>query len=165
MGRKKRRKALAAATQTEHVEATTCSVCYEAYTTLENKEPVVLCCGHTFCRTCILGIEQYRGFVHCPMCNKSAGTRPAHTLPRNYSLAAALEVINSLRNSSTEVSLTNSSSKLSMLKQELDDISSDLAILCEESCTTKKKKEKQRSNDVNRYEAINAALRTVIDSM
>lgn len=160
MGRKKHRKTSTAEAQTEHIEATTCSVCYEPYTATEDKEPVVLYCGHTFCRSCILGIEQYKGFVHCPLCNKSAGTQPAHTLPRNYSLFAALHVINSLHSSASE----SSSCKLSLLKQELDDVSSRLAIISrEKDCLPKKRKKHQ--NEINRYEEINATLRKVIDSI
>ncbi|XP_018429889.1 PREDICTED: E3 ubiquitin/ISG15 ligase TRIM25-like [Nanorana parkeri] len=64
-----------------------CSVCLENYTA-----PVMLKCGHNFCRVCIdrvLDTQEGSGGYSCPECREKFQERPA--LPRNITLRNIVE--------------------------------------------------------------------------
>ncbi|XP_073479394.1 E3 ubiquitin-protein ligase TRIM8-like isoform X1 [Aquarana catesbeiana] len=66
-----------------------CSVCLNIYT-----DPVMLPCGHNFCRVCIdcvLGTQEGSGGFFCPVCRKRFRSRPA--LQRNITLHNIVEKV------------------------------------------------------------------------
>lgn len=78
-------------------EELTCSICYSLF-----EDPRVLPCSHTFCRSCLEGVQQYSGTSHwrhlavplkCPNC-RSPVQIPAggtESLPINFALKAIVE--------------------------------------------------------------------------
>ncbi|XP_077327909.1 E3 ubiquitin-protein ligase TRIM39-like [Lithobates pipiens] len=65
-----------------------CSVCLNIYT-----DPVMLRCGHNFCRVCIDGVldtQEGSGDFFCPVCRKRFRSRPA--LQRNITLHNIAEI-------------------------------------------------------------------------
>ncbi|XP_073488512.1 E3 ubiquitin/ISG15 ligase TRIM25-like [Aquarana catesbeiana] len=68
-----------------------CSICLEMY-----KCPVMLSCGHNFCRVCIDGVldtQEGSGDYSCPQCRKRSRGRP--TLQRNITLCNIVETLRS----------------------------------------------------------------------
>ncbi|XP_073488518.1 E3 ubiquitin-protein ligase TRIM39-like [Aquarana catesbeiana] len=68
-----------------------CSICLEMY-----KDPVMLSCGHNFCRVCIdrvLDTQVGSGDYSCPQCRKRSRSRP--TLQRNITLCNIVETLRS----------------------------------------------------------------------
>ncbi|OCT57520.1 E3 ubiquitin-protein ligase TRIM7 [Xenopus laevis] len=68
-------------------EELSCSICLNIYT-----DPVLLPCGHNFCRGCIekvLGAQEGSGAYSCPECRQESEERP--TLPRNRTLGNIAE--------------------------------------------------------------------------
>ncbi|XP_040211109.1 E3 ubiquitin/ISG15 ligase TRIM25-like [Rana temporaria] len=68
-----------------------CSICLEMY-----KDPVMLSCGHNFCRVCIdrvLDTQEGSGGYSCPQCRKRSRSRP--TLQRNITLCNIVETFRS----------------------------------------------------------------------
>ncbi|XP_066446406.1 E3 ubiquitin-protein ligase TRIM11-like [Eleutherodactylus coqui] len=64
-----------------------CSICLSTYT-----DPVMLRCGHTFCRVCIhrvLDTQDEAGVYSCPECREESQERPA--LMRNLALRNIME--------------------------------------------------------------------------
>ncbi|KAM5194233.1 E3 ubiquitin/ISG15 ligase TRIM25-like [Mantella aurantiaca] len=64
-----------------------CSICLDYY-----KDPVILECGHNYCRDCIgrvLDIQEESGGYSCPECKQMFGRRPA--LQRNLKLRNIVE--------------------------------------------------------------------------
>jgi hypothetical protein len=52
-----------------------CPICLEQYDDADDRTPIILECGHTFCRTCVTAI--YGGLhCHCPNCRKYIVGRP-----------------------------------------------------------------------------------------
>ena len=48
-----------------------CKICFETYNTT-NRKPLVLPCGHTFCKVTISDLihKKQRGAIECPLCKK-----------------------------------------------------------------------------------------------
>ncbi|XP_077349614.1 E3 ubiquitin-protein ligase TRIM39-like [Lithobates pipiens] len=68
-----------------------CSICLEMYA-----DPVMLSCGHNFCRVCIdrvLDAQEGSGAYSCPQCRKRSRRRP--TLQRNITLCNIVETLRS----------------------------------------------------------------------
>ncbi|XP_040190583.1 uncharacterized protein LOC120922180 isoform X1 [Rana temporaria] len=68
-----------------------CSICLEIY-----KDPVMLSCGHNFCRVCIdrlLDTQEGSGGYSCPQCRKRSMGRP--TPQRNITLCNIVETLRS----------------------------------------------------------------------
>ncbi|XP_077349615.1 E3 ubiquitin-protein ligase TRIM39-like [Lithobates pipiens] len=68
-----------------------CSICLEMYA-----DPVMLSCGHNFCRVCIdcvLDTQEGSGAYSCPQCRKRSRRRP--TLQRNITLCNIVETLRS----------------------------------------------------------------------
>ncbi|XP_040211107.1 E3 ubiquitin/ISG15 ligase TRIM25-like [Rana temporaria] len=68
-----------------------CSICLEIY-----KDPVMMSCGHNFCRVCIdrvLDTQEGSGGYSCPQCRKRSMSRP--TLQRNITLRNIVETFRS----------------------------------------------------------------------
>uniref|UniRef100_A0A8C7IGN9 RING-type domain-containing protein n=1 Tax=Oncorhynchus kisutch TaxID=8019 RepID=A0A8C7IGN9_ONCKI len=65
-----------------------CSVCPELL-----KEPVVIPCGHSYCRSCVEGYwdQDDQGIYSCPQCKQTFTPRP--TLRKNNMLAEVLETL------------------------------------------------------------------------
>ncbi|XP_040211111.1 E3 ubiquitin-protein ligase TRIM39-like [Rana temporaria] len=68
-----------------------CSICLEMY-----KDPVMLSCGHNFCRVCIdrmWDAHEVSGGYSCPQCRKRSWSRP--TLQSNITLRNIVETLRS----------------------------------------------------------------------
>lgn len=65
-----------------------CLICCEEYSSLqENHQPLVLPCGHTFCKQCLVTLTTKK----CPLDNKSFNYMTVPHLPVNYSVLKLLE--------------------------------------------------------------------------
>ncbi|KAK8746570.1 hypothetical protein OTU49_017082, partial [Cherax quadricarinatus] len=64
--------------------AVRCGVCSEVYET-KVREPLVLPCGHTFCRVCLSSVEAARSLC-CPSCRSTHPTLLTQHLPVNYAV-------------------------------------------------------------------------------
>nr|XP_053650229.1 uncharacterized protein LOC128700797 [Cherax quadricarinatus] len=62
-------------------ETVRCEVCSELYQT-DSRDPVLLPCGHTFCRTCIVSVQK-EGDLSCPSCSQDISQVDAADLPVN----------------------------------------------------------------------------------
>lgn len=60
--------------------AITCCICDEVYNS-EERKPLLLQCGHSFCRSCLLQIKNSINENLCPICRDSWGTQPVDSLP------------------------------------------------------------------------------------
>lgn len=64
----------------------TCSVCLKVYQQ-GTRDPLVLPCGHTFCRVCITAVHSTSGGnVICPTCRRDSGVVDVSKLPICYPL-------------------------------------------------------------------------------
>lgn len=72
------------------LKSSECIICYEQYTEDESKEPVVLHCGHTFCRSCIrmMAVDRISFNVYpCPECREETRIEKSHNggiPPKNF---------------------------------------------------------------------------------
>ena len=71
-----------------------CTICFNGYETL-TREPIVVQCGHTFCRECLVEYfnrkRERNKKVECPLCNKVVLKRmDVGLLPKNYAVLDAL---------------------------------------------------------------------------
>ncbi|XP_063888137.1 uncharacterized protein LOC135115370 [Scylla paramamosain] len=66
-----------------------CDVCREDYTTTTTKRPLILHCGHTFCRECVEVLAR-RGLIRCPTCRKCE-MRSLASIPTNTVMISMLE--------------------------------------------------------------------------
>ena len=62
----------------------TCCICKDVYNFLE-KKPLVLPCGHTFCRSCLQQMKS-RNYKICPLCRKNWQRQPLDSLTVNRQL-------------------------------------------------------------------------------
>lgn len=69
----------------DHLE---CKVCYEAFNH-NDKKPMALQCGHTFCRTCTDKLHS-NGSIKCPLDNKAMRTT-LDAVPVNYAVLGMIE--------------------------------------------------------------------------
>ncbi|XP_042231986.1 uncharacterized protein LOC121872923 [Homarus americanus] len=65
-------------------EAVTCQVCSDVYQS-GLRDPLVLCCGHTFCRSCLSSLR-VRGDFNCPSCRRDLDHIDLEDLPICFSL-------------------------------------------------------------------------------
>nr|XP_045614354.1 tripartite motif-containing protein 5-like [Procambarus clarkii] len=65
-------------------EAVTCAVCSQVYQK-GPREPLVLPCGHTFCRSCLFNLYDDYGLV-CPTCRRDFSHLEVDNLPLCFSL-------------------------------------------------------------------------------
>lgn len=69
------------------MECETCSLQFD----LGTRAPLVLQCGHTFCKACITRNTETRGSVQCPK-DRSVDSRQVSQLPRNFALVDSLKL-------------------------------------------------------------------------
>ena len=62
----------------------TCCICEEVYNVLE-KKPLVLPCGHTFCRSCLQQLKSRNDEI-CPICRRNWQGQPLDCLTANLQL-------------------------------------------------------------------------------
>lgn len=67
------------------MEETSCTLCLEQYE-LKKHEPVMLPCGHTFCRPCLVREERAAKRLSCPSCRYACSNTLALQLPMNFSM-------------------------------------------------------------------------------
>ncbi|KAG0717609.1 E3 ubiquitin-protein ligase TRIM32 [Chionoecetes opilio] len=83
-------------------EAVTCIVCLKVYQQ-GTRDPLVLPCGHTFCRVCISAVQSTsRGSLICPTCRRDAGTLDISQLPICYPLVGLSSNCSDIKVSVTE---------------------------------------------------------------
>lgn len=70
-------------------DAITCTVCSEEYRTGKH-DPLIMPCGHTFCRDCIISIKTTKN-VSCPTCREQHEGMRVESLPLNYSILSLSE--------------------------------------------------------------------------
>ncbi|XP_066957680.1 uncharacterized protein [Macrobrachium rosenbergii] len=70
-------------------EAITCAVCSEEYRSGKH-DPLILQCGHTFCRSCITNIKDSKKHF-CPTCRDEIGEDTYEKLPMNFSILSLSE--------------------------------------------------------------------------
>lgn len=69
------------------MECETCSIQFD----LNARAPLVLQCGHTFCKTCITRSVETTGRLQC-LKDRTADSRQVSQLPRNFALVEALKL-------------------------------------------------------------------------
>ncbi|CAG9329206.1 unnamed protein product [Blepharisma stoltei] len=79
-------------------EGICCPVCMERFNESRHS-PLLLGCGHTFCRDCLCSLHKTKQQLKCPHCNK-VDHRAPDLLPKNYILSEV--VLKSLYNTTTE---------------------------------------------------------------
>lgn len=79
-------------------EGICCPVCMERFNDSRHS-PLILACGHTFCRDCLCSLHKNKQQLKCPHCNKIDHRAP-DTLPKNYILSEV--VLKSLYNTTTD---------------------------------------------------------------
>ena len=67
-----------------------CNVCSDMFSGSNNKQPRVLCCGHTFCSKCLSHLVSHNT-IECPACRKITAlpNNLLSGLPINYALVDA----------------------------------------------------------------------------
>lgn len=65
-------------------DAVTCGVCSEFFEK-GIRDPLVLPCGHTFCRSCVMNVRRTGNFL-CPICRQTHNNVDVNKLLINYSL-------------------------------------------------------------------------------
>ena len=73
-------------------EAMSCDVCSDVYEQVQ-RTPLVLPCGHTFCRACLTDIRK-SGRFQCPTCRAGHNNLQVEALTVNYSLLNILPLCN-----------------------------------------------------------------------
>ena len=67
-----------------------CNICFELFDT-SDKAPLILPCGHTFCKRCIK--KQFRrGKIDCPLDKKTHQAPKADHFPLNFTILHSIEV-------------------------------------------------------------------------
>ena len=66
------------------MEVPHCSVCFNDFNETEHL-PLIIHCGHTFCKHCIEGFEKRLGALSCPLC-RDKDYRQISVLPTNVML-------------------------------------------------------------------------------
>lgn len=69
-------------------EYLTCCICYEEYS--NNRIPLVLSCGHTFCTVCISNFLSQTSQISCPF-DRKVDSRPLSLINKNVSLLQIIE--------------------------------------------------------------------------
>jgi hypothetical protein len=59
-----------------------CPICLERFNETQHS-PLILECGHTFCKECIISLQNNKRDLRCPQC-KRIESRPVDKLPKNY---------------------------------------------------------------------------------
>ncbi|KAF2353895.1 B-box-type zinc finger [Trinorchestia longiramus] len=106
-----------------------CEVCCEDYDAADRK-PICLSCGHTVCRSCLIGIVATRG-TNCHKCKQSI-RQPVDQLPVNYALIpsspSSQNPVSETHPSSSVARCENHNSNLDYFCATCDDI------LCRKCC-------------------------------
>mmetsp|Transcript_4745 Transcript_4745/g.7142 ORF Transcript_4745/g.7142 Transcript_4745/m.7142 type:complete len:1017 (+) Transcript_4745:916-3966(+) len=76
-----------------------CSICMERFNDSRHA-PLVLNCGHTFCRDCLSSLQSAKSQIKCPNCN-SIESRSIDALPKNFILSEI--VLKTLYSNDTQV--------------------------------------------------------------
>jgi len=66
-------------------EGLLCPICMERFND-SRRPPLILGCGHTFCRECLTYLHQSKQELKCPQCNK-VDSRSVGELPKNFILS------------------------------------------------------------------------------
>ncbi|XP_064078905.1 uncharacterized protein LOC135196208 isoform X4 [Macrobrachium nipponense] len=121
-----------------------CAVCKEKMNRYE-KEPVCLpSCGHSFCRECLIGINDAVGRITCPTCRICHQGQLPQDLPVNWLLLEMLdkEEGESTRNQdSTELPVRNT--------REAPQSTNHISVDFNESCKSNKDKESSSNENQN----------------
>eukprot|EP00301_Raphidiophrys_heterophryoidea_P013387 c20791_g1_i1.p1 GENE.c20791_g1_i1~~c20791_g1_i1.p1 ORF type:complete len:283 (+),score=47.85 c20791_g1_i1:39-851(+) len=70
-----------------------CTICFERFRAFgEDRIPVVLPCGHTFCRSCIneLCARSTKPQIECPTCRANVSCPPGSNFPKNFLVIEAM---------------------------------------------------------------------------
>lgn len=73
-------------------EYLTCAVCLELFNSQE-RLPLILTCGHSLCKACILSIRQAQGFIICPI-DRATENKTVESLITNLALLQLVDVSN-----------------------------------------------------------------------
>ncbi|XP_071516705.1 uncharacterized protein [Panulirus ornatus] len=79
-------------------EAVKCRVCLEQYEP-DDREPLMLPCGHTFCRSCVLA-GRTTGRHRCPSCKRDLTLIEVQELPINFQVLELISVFTKLQHES-----------------------------------------------------------------
>jgi len=66
----------------EVFEPFTCSICFLLF-----EEPLVISCGHSFCKRCLQSLKPYQ--LYCPLCRIPFSS--VENLPKNYAVQCWLD--------------------------------------------------------------------------
>ena len=70
-----------------------CSICYSNFTDTGERVPLVLPCGHSFCRCCLKSEMGTQNSVRCPTC-RTTHRGGLDQIPRNFALVANISYYN-----------------------------------------------------------------------
>lgn len=80
--------------------AVTCAVCLKVYQQ-STRDPLVLPCGHTFCRECLAAVLNISGRILCPNCRRDASISDVSKLPICYPLVSLSSSYSEIKVSTT----------------------------------------------------------------
>jgi hypothetical protein len=104
-----------------------CDICFEPYDPDEHA-PLMLVCGHTYCKTCIADIKQRNSQLECPN-DRQQDRRQVDDMPKNYIVLEIIERVGELE--AMQPKVRRQDHDIAKLEQALQNIStSDYDIYC-----------------------------------
>ena len=94
-----------------------CDVCFEPFDE-DNRVPLVLSCGHTFCAPCLQDLQNRSQGIECPS-DRVREARPFSALPRNYALLEILEKVNLMGGGNADAAQVQVQSAYSLASLEI----------------------------------------------
>lgn len=101
-------------------ELTQCTVCFHSYDN-QNKLPLMLLCGHTFCKECLDELYQLNSVISCPQ-DRSIDIRQLDKIPKNIAFLQLVQEISSHQKLKVTEILKNAKNDRDQVKTVLEDL-------------------------------------------